>query len=381
VLKKRCQVCGAMNEKESLNCLECGRPLSVERIEPPPILNSVGPPPPEVKPEINNSQEEYYNPEKILFKTGGQAGLEPEYLQEAVILIIEGYLIIQFDKALKIPLSQIKDVNPNLDFQSHTFIGHLNYDLTITFIDQQNTQRKIYINVSNSRNFDLRMTIYRQIIGKYFKTVSPRSVSTSDNFSFRIEESFRDKIRDLFYAGLKSIGINATMAERGRFEEDIRDIEIDLSGYSLGIIGIEEGPIRWINIRKDGSMQDQGFLVYFIDYGVIDTKLKPSSDYQTYYFDNSRWQRNDSDSEIKEHLNNDPSLKEAFLQGVRISAFNDYGCWIISKKQTIINYSPIAHCVESLNEFFSPDRKATGCDFVPSAAEWKCYNTIAKHLL
>ena len=64
-------------------------------------------------------------------------------------------------------------------------------------------------------------------------------------------EMFRDKTRDKLTQNLKSLGIAAGMAERGRSEEKVEN-----SWYqrSLGIIDISEGLVKWINIlKKDGS--------------------------------------------------------------------------------------------------------------------------------
>jgi len=66
-----------------------------------------------------------------------------------------------------------------------------------------------------------------------------------------MKEIFRDKSRDRLVQNLKSLGIRADLAERGRVEEKVEN-----SWYqrSLGIIDIPEGLVRWINIlKKDGS--------------------------------------------------------------------------------------------------------------------------------
>lgn len=66
-----------------------------------------------------------------------------------------------------------------------------------------------------------------------------------------MKEIFRDKSRDELARSLNSLGIRADLAERGRTEEKIEN-----SWYqrSLGIIDIQEGLVRWINIlKKDAS--------------------------------------------------------------------------------------------------------------------------------
>ena len=66
-----------------------------------------------------------------------------------------------------------------------------------------------------------------------------------------MKERFRDKTRDDLTLALKELGIDATMAERGRPEEDIQDTWMN---RSQGIIDLAEGPIRWVNcLKQDGS--------------------------------------------------------------------------------------------------------------------------------
>ncbi|GAG14225.1 unnamed protein product, partial [marine sediment metagenome] len=69
------------------------------------------------------------------------------------------------------------------------------------------------------------------------------------------------------------MGIDARMAERGQAMEGIGGIG------SLGLIDISEGPIRWINVRKetdyDGDFEE---IDYYTDYGVPDPKLETTRD-------------------------------------------------------------------------------------------------------
>jgi hypothetical protein len=64
-------------------------------------------------------------------------------------------------------------------------------------------------------------------------------------------ESLRDKSRDELTDGLKTLGIATEMPERGRSEEDIQRSWVT---RSLGVINIQAGPVRWINvIEQDGN--------------------------------------------------------------------------------------------------------------------------------
>ncbi|MFC1926690.1 hypothetical protein ACFLWV_02940 [Chloroflexota bacterium] len=57
----------------------------------------------------------------------------------------------------------------------------------------------------------------------------------------------RDKTRDKLAQHLNFLGVRADLAERGRVEEKIENLWYQ---YSLGIIYIQEGLIKWINIVK-----------------------------------------------------------------------------------------------------------------------------------
>ena len=65
-----------------------------------------------------------------------------------------------------------------------------------------------------------------------------------------IGEIFRDKNRDNLTQALNSIGIQATMLERGRAEEKIRDKTMGIFGSSLGIIQVDGDQIPWVNVVR-----------------------------------------------------------------------------------------------------------------------------------
>lgn len=379
MFKKRCRVCGARNSKERMTCAECGSLLNFEQIAPSPGPNSAGIKAPVATETGRKVQEEQPEPEKVGFKKDGQAGYDPRNLQKAVIRISDEILIIELDEALKIPLSQIEEVN--LNPQSHFYYISAAQPLTITYIDHKNKKQQLFIRVENNLEIDLQTTIHRQMIGKYFKTDLLHTGDKSPgNFLVRVKESFRDKTRDDFCLRLQTLGIKAKMVARGRFEEDITDMDLELSGYSLGVIAIDEDPIRWINIRKIGNTEGQDNPFYYIDYGIVDTKLTPDSPYRTYYNVNSIWQGRDQGTGILESLNNDPGLKEPFLEDVRIVSLSEYGCWIISKKTVSTNWKTAIPLVEPVTELVSRDREPQNTNLVPGTAEWKCYQTIAQYL-
>ena len=66
-----------------------------------------------------------------------------------------------------------------------------------------------------------------------------------------MKERLRDKTRDELALALNELGVEATLAERGRSVEKILDTWWN---RSQGIIVLSSGPIRWINcLKQDGS--------------------------------------------------------------------------------------------------------------------------------
>ena len=78
------------------------------------------------------------------------------------------------------------------------------------------------------------------------------------------KENFRDKSRDELTKSLIGIGIDAMMSERGLKEEKIGKSALR---KSLGIINIQDQPVKWINVVKQSGSQHsppQWFFFYFI---------------------------------------------------------------------------------------------------------------------
>lgn len=91
-------------------------------------------------------------------------------------------------------------------------------------------------------------------------------------FIGKIREAFRVKMRDEFCAGLQQqLGINASLAPRGRREEQVKRAN---RARSLGLVDIPDGPIRWVNVQEvGGAMEDTH---YCATYGVPDQKIGPT---------------------------------------------------------------------------------------------------------
>ena len=66
-----------------------------------------------------------------------------------------------------------------------------------------------------------------------------------------VSETFRDKSRDNLIQNLSQLGIKAKMLERKVVQEKIGNV---WNMRSLGVIEIDEEPIKWINVLKqDGG--------------------------------------------------------------------------------------------------------------------------------
>lgn len=179
-------------------------------------------------------------------------------------------------------------------------------------------------------------------------------------FFDKAKETFREKTRDKVCSALKSIGVDAKLAENGRAEENLR---CGFGIHSLGIIDIGEGPIQWVNIRIDVNGTN------WIDYGVPDPRLSQSqhrvliqAHFRKTLFGLGRvvdlvWRGEDSSLGILHRLNNDMPLKntlmEANVYDFTIINYNNPSCWIISAAYSI----------------------------PPTEELWNCYQSIAEHLL
>ena len=86
----------------------------------------------------------------------------------------------------------------------------------------------------------------------------------------KVREALRDKTRENFRTGLQSLGIEASMAPRGRREEHIKRAG---RARSLGIIDIPDGAVRWANVQLMNNLTDS---YYCATYGVPDLKITPA---------------------------------------------------------------------------------------------------------
>lgn len=179
-----------------------------------------------------------------------------------------------------------------------------------------------------------------------------------------MKERFRDKARDKLAQNLKSLGITADLAERGRAEEKIEN-----SWYqgSLGIIDIPEGLVRWINIlKKDGGKDSPP--QWWVILGIPDEKPIPNHkavDIKTIRkkafplfgkIVDVTWEGNDHGTGLAQVLSNDETVKD------------------LAKK--IGNLTVHSYAREFQGWTLQVDRR-----FGPTNQDWSTIQKIAKYIL
>ena len=164
-----------------------------------------------------------------------------------------------------------------------------------------------------------------------------------------------DRTRDKLCAGMQAMGVDARMAERGRLEEKTGE-------GSLGVLDIAQGPIRWINVREEGSGEDHG---YITEYGVPDQRHLPQLQIRSIRVKtfpvigrvvDVRWEGTDGDLDILQRLSNDQAIKHSIMvtkDEVTVVTRHDRGCWLVVRKTAA----------------------------TPSPEQWRCYQGIAERLL
>ena len=186
-----------------------------------------------------------------------------------------------------------------------------------------------------------------------------------DAGKFLSRELLRDRTRDELCAHLRALGIEAQMAERGRTEEGVG------GEGSLGVIDIIDGPIGWVNVRKEARNAGAGgggtTYYDYTDYGVPGPMAAGSQmariicvGARTFPLFGKvvdvHWKGDDLGLGIINRLNGDISTKDPRVSScvLDIRPYPKHECWIISTK--------------------------TGKG-PPSEELWRCYQAIAQQLL
>ena len=179
----------------------------------------------------------------------------------------------------------------------------------------------------------------------------------------KLRERIRDHTRDELCADLLALDIQAQMSERGRPEEEISQWR----GRSLGIIDIQGGQIRWVDVKKQQSSEDD--TSWYIEYGVPDSRI--TTGFHKVKIEtirvktipligkvvNLHWKGKDIDLGLIDRLSDDGSLNKLIMykHDLEIAANPEHSCWIVT-----VGAKPRA--------FLSKDL-------------WDCIQSIARHLL
>ncbi|HEY31724.1 MAG TPA: hypothetical protein G4O10_01310 [Dehalococcoidia bacterium] len=206
----------------------------------------------------------------------------------------------------------------------------------------------------------------------------------------RIAGRSKDKTRHRLCTHLRTIGLNVQVAERGLPEEGIYG---GLLGTSLGLLAVQESPIRWINMLEHPASRYASAAFTYV-YVVPDQRVRSGG----YLELRSTRQRNASvygrvidlswtanfvgtrvttaadeewDEEMEEglldRLNNDTPLKEGLIrlnEDIMVRSVPNFWCWAISSG----SYQESGLGQESRR-------------MAPSQEQWECYEMIARHLL
>lgn len=150
--------------------------------------------------------------------------------------------------------------------------------------------------------------------------------------------------RDSLHVGLLRRGVKAKLPKTFQPEECIGD------GKSLGLIEVDLGPVRWVNVRR---LTVEGADVFRADLGIPDMRLRKFPEIERIAISSRggkdasvRWQGNDLDLGIIEALNRDTALQDELAPagrsmpdfftdwleeaGVVIRAHPEQRCWTIS---------------------------------------------------
>jgi hypothetical protein len=175
---------------------------------------------------------------------------------------------------------------------------------------------------------------------------------------------------DDFCTCFRAIGVNAQI--NGPVPEEDRQ---GFSWESLGLIEIEQSPIRWIEVRisppLDFDTSHEGGPFYMIKYFVPDNRQLPKlslSPERIKTFPifgrviDIQWFGDFDNLGIARSLNEDDSIKTALLDNVfdilEVKAHSNRSCWTIGRN--VFDYQKFV---------------------IPTQTQWVCYERIAARLL
>ena len=121
-------------------------------------------------------ESEYWEGEKVLYKTSGKARIQHENPREATILITEGHVVIEMEELINIPLSHIQVCTTSFNTIPYTYSNQpqrpFSSTTTLTFTDKLNRYYRIDLEIPL-----IEVDNFKEAIDKKIKQV------TSDKWS------------------------------------------------------------------------------------------------------------------------------------------------------------------------------------------------------
>ena len=169
-------------------------------------------------------------------------------------------------------------------------------------------------------------------------------------------------------SGLINLGIDAQLSETRQTQQEIGAGGFFKVDRSLGLINIQDGPIRWINLKeaRESPHGEAYRYTYYMDYGVpydrgarvpkewiFSVRVKRFPIFGA--VSSIRWKSGGFGREIADRLNADSLLKRPSIMDYdfEITSYPEYQCWILSAKEWR----------------------------VLSGDQWNAYQALARHLL
>jgi hypothetical protein len=206
----------------------------------------------------------------------------------------------------------------------------------------------------------------------------------------KIKAKLKDRTRRRLCTDLRAIGLNSRIMGRGQPEEGISG---GLMGVSLGLIAVENSPIKWINLLEHPASR-YASATYTNVYVVPDNRVR-SGGYLELRSAKRRsasvygrvidldWTANfvgtrvvvnpeeewddDMEERLLDRINNDTTLKANLItlnEDITVRSVPNFWCWAIASGS-----------YQERGPSYEHKRLA------PSLEQWHCFETMARHLV
>lgn len=365
--KIRCPACGVRNSKERMTCAGCGAPLMPRDIAPetaPPLNRSETIPQDALgTPESpTQAHKKLFDGAEIIFSSPAAT---TEHAKAEVILTGEKLVFRPENSRTDIPLAGIKGFDAKFDYTAVSYSRNFSLQglAVISHLDDggKRLETAFYMDKGNLQL--LQHNLYKKTAGRYI-----------DTDETKIQRVYN--LTAMVMKGLSDAGMEARLAAPKQLEEKIE------AKYSLGLISINSGPIRWLNVHTNDidSRNNVRFLelnsnsvstlfktlynnyyytfipeLYYTDYGIPDESM-PADYPETAIFlsrDNGRLKWiSPAAAALADKLNKHPELLHPIFNenNIVITSYPSYSCWIISVKGAIIPDLELWDCYRGIAE-------------------------------